>query len=92
MWTGHGRTSGIWVDSHVAARILNPCSRFYKDKNPWAHLGVEWTVENRLGEAGGADNSPYLKLNNVDPRWHAAIGGSEKVLGDQVNEFNDRKG
>jgi len=40
----------------------------YFDSNPWAHLGMGWTVENRLGPEK-SDCSPYLNLNNIDPKW-----------------------
>jgi hypothetical protein len=59
----------------------------YNDKNIWACLGMGWTVENRLG-AGNADCSPYLNINNIDPKWLAANGGDEKVLREQVDEAN----
>lgn len=45
----------------------------YHDKNPWAHLGIGYTVENRLG-IGNADQSPYISLANVDPKWLEAVG------------------
>ena len=59
----------------------------YFNKNPWGHLGMGWTVENRKGPTG-ADCSPYLNLNNIDPKWHEAIGGDVEELRQQVNEAN----
>lgn len=63
----------------------------YFDKNPWACLGMGWTVENRSTAEGGADCSPYLNLDNIDPKWYAANGGDEAVLREQVNEVNRKK-
>ena len=48
-----------------------------------------WTVENRKGPTG-ADCSPYLNVNNIDPKWHEAIGGDPEELKRQVNEYNKR--
>lgn len=62
----------------------------YHDKNIWASLGMGYTVENRKG-AGEADCSPYMNLNNIDPKWFAASGGDEKVLKQQVAEQNAEK-
>lgn len=62
----------------------------YHDKNPWACLGMGWTVENRKG-VENADCSPYLNINNIDPKWHEANGGDPEVLKKQVNEYNMRK-
>jgi hypothetical protein len=76
----------------------------YFDKNPWAHLGMGWTVENRAG-AQGADCSPYLNINNIDPKWqvdhdnscrrltnrvhrYEAIGGDVETLKKQQNHHN----
>lgn len=59
----------------------------YFDKNRWACLGMGWTVENRKGP-GEADNSPYLNLNNIDPKWYQAVGGDLETLKKQTNEFN----
>lgn len=55
------------------------------DSNMWKHLGMGWTVEGRLG-AGKADCSPYLNLQNIDPKWFAAVGGDEEKLREQVRE------
>ena len=60
------------------------------NSNPWAHLGMGWTVENRKGQQN-ADCSPYLNLRNIDEKWHAAIGGDVAELRKQVNEADARK-
>lgn len=62
----------------------------YFDKNPWAHLGMGWTMENRAG-AKAANCSPYLNLNNIDPKWHEAVGGDPAVLKEQRDNYNARK-
>lgn len=46
----------------------------YHHKNPWAMLGLGYVPENRVP---GSDVSPYLKLENIDPKWLEAVGGSE---------------
>ena len=60
------------------------------DKNPWAFLGMGWTHENRLGPQG-ADCSPYLNLNNIDPKWYEATGGDVALLKEQRDNYNARK-
>ena len=53
------------------------------NKNIWAHLGMGWTVpERRRGEPVGTDCSPYLNLNNIDPKWCV------KVLDSQLKLYN----
>jgi hypothetical protein len=44
----------------------------YFEKNPWAHLGMGWTVQDRKGPKE-ADVSPYLNLNHIDPKWFVLI-------------------
>ena len=69
-----GRVNAVWPGSsmHYQQAIAQP--RYedfdieYNDKNPWAFLGLGYTVENRKG-VGEADCSPYLNLNNIDPKW-----------------------
>jgi hypothetical protein len=43
----------------------------YLHKNPWAHLGMGASLSNVVQ---GADLSPYLQLENIDPKWLKAIG------------------
>ena len=45
----------------------------YNDKNRFAHLGMGWTLENRLG-IQNADQSPYINREHIDPRWLDAVG------------------
>jgi hydroxyversicolorone monooxygenase len=40
----------------------------YNNKNIWAHLGLGFTMQNRVG-LKEADQSPYLNLQNLDPKW-----------------------
>lgn len=54
-------------------------------KNPWEFLGLGWTVENRLGPEK-ADCSPYLCLENIDPKWYEACGGDVEGLRGLVRE------
>lgn len=41
----------------------------YHDKNPWAHLGMGYSVNNYSGNF-----SPYLAEEFIDPKWLKAIG------------------
>ena len=36
--------------------------------NPWAHLGMGWTVQDRKGPKE-EDVCPYFSLKNIDPKW-----------------------
>lgn len=91
-----GRVNAVWPGSSMHYQQVIQDPRYedmdikYFGKNPWAHLGMGWTVENRAG-AAAADCSPYLNLNNIDPKWYAAIGGDVDELTRQVNEANMRK-
>jgi hypothetical protein len=44
----------------------------YQHKNPWAHLGMGYAVCNKRYPE--ADISPYLRVENIDPKWLKAIG------------------
>ncbi|KAK5124053.1 hypothetical protein LTR85_002250 [Meristemomyces frigidus] len=90
-----GRVNAVWPGSSMHYQQVIECPRYedmeidYFDKNPWAHLGMGWTLENRVG-AQGADCSPYLNINNIDPKWYEANGGDVNVLKDQQNNVNAR--
>ena len=90
-----GRVNAVWPGSSMHYQQVIESPRYedmemkYHNKNQWASLGMGWTVENRAGP-GNADNSPYLNLKNIDPKWYVANGGDEKVLAEQVNEQNKR--
>jgi hydroxyversicolorone monooxygenase len=72
-----GRVNAIWPGSslHYADVIKEP--RYedfdieYLNQNPWAHLGMGF---NHTATKKGADFSPYLQLENIDPKWLEAIG------------------
>jgi len=49
----------------------------YHYKNPWAHLGLGYAMENRKTEGG--DWSPYLKMENIDPKWLEAVAHKPEV-------------
>lgn len=91
-----GRVNAVWPGSSMHYQQVIEKPRYedfeirYHDKNPWAHLGMGWTPENRLG-AEKADCSPYLNLNHIDPKWYVANGGDGDVLLKQVNEYNTKK-
>ncbi|CAO2658339.1 Nn.00g060620.m01.CDS01 [Neocucurbitaria sp. VM-36] len=73
-----GRVNAVWPGSsnHYSEVIEDP--RYedfhieYLHKNPWAHLGMGFAVCNK--KFPDADVSPYLQVENVDPRWLKAIG------------------
>ena len=44
----------------------------YQYKNPWAHLGMGYAICNKFFPE--TDVSPYLQLENIDPKWLKAIG------------------
>ncbi|KAK5129827.1 hypothetical protein BJ546DRAFT_1060466 [Cryomyces antarcticus] len=74
-----GRVNAVWPGSsmHYVQVVSSP--RYedfditYHNKNQWAHLGLGWTVENRTQ---GMDNSPYININNIDPKWLEEVGSA----------------
>lgn len=44
----------------------------YQHKNPWASLGMGYSLCNK--QYPDSDVSPYLQLENIDPKWLKAIG------------------
>ena len=59
-------------------------------KKPWEFLGLGFTRENRLGPEK-ADCSPYLSVENIDPKWWEANGGSVEGLKKAVEGERERK-
>jgi hypothetical protein len=64
----------------------------YQHANPWAHLGMGFAKVNRefeqwLESVGGpegaagkvppVDLSPYLQVENIDPKWLKATGNGD---------------
>ncbi|TKA72309.1 putative sterigmatocystin biosynthesis monooxygenase stcW [Cryomyces minteri] len=74
-----GRVNAVWPGSsmHYVQVVSSP--RYedfditYHNKNQWAHLGLGWTVENRTQ---GMDSSPYISIDNIDPKWLEAVGST----------------
>jgi hypothetical protein len=58
--------------------------------NPWEFLGLGWTVENRLGPEK-SDVSPYLSLENIDPKWYEACGGDVAGLKGLAREAREKE-
>ncbi|OQO13068.1 putative sterigmatocystin biosynthesis monooxygenase stcW [Cryoendolithus antarcticus] len=80
-----GRVNAVYPGSSMHYQKLIEIPR-YEDfnitshsKNPFEFLGMGWTLENRAGPEG-ADCSPYLSLENVDPKWYEAVGGNAEDL------------
>ena len=75
-----GRVNAIWPGSSLHYQEVIRTPRYedyeitYRDSNPWAHLGLGFTVANRTK---GADISPYLSVANIDPEWLRAVGHEE---------------
>lgn len=69
--------SAVWPGSSLQYIELIETPRYedfeiqYMHKNPWAHMGMGFSMSN-LKE--GSDLSPYLQLENIDPKWLKAIG------------------
>ncbi|KAI7364285.1 putative sterigmatocystin biosynthesis monooxygenase [Hortaea werneckii] len=78
----------VWKDDCRSWYKDNDTGR-YNDKNIWAFLGMGYTVENRQGPKE-ADCSPYLNINNIDPKWYEATGGDVNRLKEQQNHVNAR--
>ncbi|CAP73334.1 uncharacterized protein PODANS_2_7220 [Podospora anserina S mat+] len=83
-----GRVNAIWPGSSLHYQQVIEQPRYedfefqYMDKNPWAHLGMGWTMQDRQGPKNGADVAPHLSLENIDPEWLKAngIGNSSKAV------------
>ncbi|KKK22268.1 sterigmatocystin biosynthesis monooxygenase stcW [Aspergillus ochraceoroseus] len=69
-----GRVNAIWPGSSLHYQQVVDRPRYedfeirYFDSNPWAHLGMGWTILDREG-GKKADVSPHLCLENIDPIW-----------------------
>ncbi|KAK0363158.1 hypothetical protein LTR91_023303 [Friedmanniomyces endolithicus] len=91
-----GRVNAVWPGSSMHYQQVIEHPRYedfhivYGDSNPWAHLGMGWTIEGRKGPEN-SDCSPYLNVNNIDPKWYGATGGDAAVLKEQQNNVNARK-
>ncbi|ORY04951.1 hypothetical protein BCR34DRAFT_491184 [Clohesyomyces aquaticus] len=72
-----GRVNAVWPGSSLHYIDIISSPRYedfeikYQHKNPWAHLGMGYTRSNVEKDA---DLSPYLQLQNIDPRWVEAVG------------------
>lgn len=59
----------------------------YQHKNRWAHLGMGYAVCNK--KFPETDVSPYLQVENIDPKWLEAIG--YKGPATQVEQIRQEK-
>ncbi|PSN74052.1 FAD/NAD(P)-binding domain-containing protein [Corynespora cassiicola Philippines] len=82
-----GRVNAVWPGSSLQYMDVISSPRYedfeitYQHKNPWAHIGMGYTTAN---VKAGSDLSPYLQLENIDPKWLKAIG--YKGPADEVQE------
>lgn len=73
-----GRVNAVWPGSSNQYAEVIATPRYedfhieYQHKNPWAHLGMGYAVCNK--NFPNSDVSPYLALENIDPKWLKAIG------------------
>jgi len=73
-----GRVNAVWPGSSNMYAEVIATPRYedfdieYQHKNPWAHLGMGYAVCNKRYPE--ADISPYLQVENIDPKWLKAIG------------------
>ncbi|KAF2713802.1 FAD/NAD(P)-binding domain-containing protein [Pleomassaria siparia CBS 279.74] len=87
-----GRVNAVYPGSSLHYRNVIEEPRYedfdiqYLHKNPWAHLGMGAAPVNAKP---GSDLSPYLQLENIDPKWLKAIGHKEAAL--QVQEETRKK-
>ncbi|KAF2472585.1 FAD/NAD(P)-binding domain-containing protein [Lindgomyces ingoldianus] len=83
-----GRVNAVWPGSSLQYIELIETPRYedfdiqYLHKNPWAHLGMGYS---KLNLVPGSDLSPYLQVQNIDPKWLKAIGyeGPTKEVEDE---------
>lgn len=90
-----GRVNAVWPGSSMHYQQVIAQPRYedfeikYHDRNSWAHLGMGWTREVRVGPEK-ADCSPYLNLLNIDPKWYEANGGEKGILVEQRENHHAR--
>jgi hypothetical protein len=86
-------TTAVWPGSSNQYSEIIETPRYedleitYLHKNPWAHLGMGYATCNV--EFPNSDVSPYLKLENIDPKWLKAIGYEGPAL--EVEKVRDEK-
>ncbi|KAK7181161.1 hypothetical protein DPSP01_010617 [Paraphaeosphaeria sporulosa] len=72
-----GRVNAVWPGSSLQYSEVIEAPRYedfhieYLHKNPWAHMGMGFCMANTVE---GSDLSPYLQLENIDPKWLKAVG------------------
>jgi hypothetical protein len=86
-------TTAVWPGSSNQYSEIIETPRYedfeisYLHKNPWAHLGMGYAICNV--EFPNSDVSPYLQLENIDPKWLKAIGYEGPAL--EVEKVRDEK-
>ncbi|KAF2741842.1 FAD/NAD(P)-binding domain-containing protein [Sporormia fimetaria CBS 119925] len=87
-----GRVNAVWPGSSLQYSEVIRAPRYedfditYLHKNPWAHLGMGFA---RANVEKGADLSPYLQLENIDPKWLTAIG--YQAAAEEVGKVREEK-
>ncbi|KAF1850359.1 FAD/NAD(P)-binding domain-containing protein [Cucurbitaria berberidis CBS 394.84] len=79
-----GRVDAIWPGSSNQYAEVIATPRYedfhieYQNKNPWAHLGMGYAMCN--AKFPDSDVSPYIQLENIDPKWLEAVGYKKPAL------------
>jgi hypothetical protein len=87
-----GRVNAVWPGSSLHYMDIITSPRYedfeitYHNKNPWAFLGMGHSLKNRDKK----DWSPYLALENCDPKWQAAVGAPVSSTGQKKRKMDDK--
>lgn len=79
-----GRVNAIWPGSSLHYQRVIQHPRYedfeirYFARNPWKHLGMGWTPEDRRGPKA-ADLAPHLSLAGQDPQWYAFLNHERRL-------------
>lgn len=88
-----GRVNAVWPGSSNHYSEVTEAPRYedfeieYMHKNPWAHLGMGSSVCNV--QFPNSDLSPYIAVENIDPKWLKAIGYPGAA--DEVQKVKENK-
>jgi hypothetical protein len=86
-----GRVNAVWPGSSLHYMDIIRSPRYedfdltYHNKNLWAHLGMGFSLGNREKQ----DWSPYLALENCDPKWMQAVGAPVPATSQKKRKIDD---